>query len=228
MRIVEFSNDDYKIHNRPKLDQILVELCHQVIKGKQDNPMKYGMVAACVLDPDNRKVIGVNEAAKDGTRRHAERVAMDRYEEQYGEILEGSIIITTLSPCNEDGTEMADERYGESCTDIINDSKVRKVYCGYIDPSQDNEHNEYTLEETSNQDIKKLCKQYADTFLKNDIEENFADGKHPEDKGDSARHGIPKHASISSLRKIAHQGGRKGQLAHWQANMRAGRAKNNQ
>jgi pyrimidine deaminase RibD-like protein len=225
MRFLEFSKDDYKIHNRDKLDQILVELCHQVIKGKKHDPIKYGMVAACVLDPQNRAVFGVNEAAENNTRRHAERAAMDRYVEQHGEIPEGSIIITTLSPCNEDGTEMADERYGESCTDIINDSKVRKVYCGYIDPSQDNKHNEYTLEETSNQDIKKLCKQYADTFLKNDIEENFADGKHPEDKGDSARHGIPKHASISSLRKIAHQGGRKGQLAHWQANMRAGRAK---
>jgi hypothetical protein len=57
------------------------------------------------------------------------------------------------------------------------------------------------------------------------VNENFADGKHPEDKGDSARHGIPKHASISSLRKIAKQGGRKGQLAHWQANMRSGRNK---
>ena len=57
------------------------------------------------------------------------------------------------------------------------------------------------------------------------LPENFADGKHPEDKGDSARHGIPKHASISSLRKIAKQGGRKGQLAHWQANMRSGRNK---
>lgn len=53
--------------------------------------------------------------------------------------------------------------------------------------------------------------------------ENFADGKHPEDKGDSARYGIPKHASISTLKKIAHQGGRKGQLAHWQANMRSGK-----
>ena len=53
--------------------------------------------------------------------------------------------------------------------------------------------------------------------------ENFADGKHPEDKGDSARYSIPKHASISTLKKIAHQGGRKGQLAHWQANMRSGK-----
>jgi hypothetical protein len=57
------------------------------------------------------------------------------------------------------------------------------------------------------------------------MQENFADGKHPEDKGDSARAGIPKHASISTLKKIAHQGGRKGQLAHWQANMRSGRNK---
>jgi hypothetical protein len=56
--------------------------------------------------------------------------------------------------------------------------------------------------------------------------ENFADGKNPQDKGDSARHGIPKKASVSSLRKIAKQGGRKGQLAHWQANMKAGREKN--
>jgi len=61
--------------------------------------------------------------------------------------------------------------------------------------------------------------------IANNVSENFADGKHPEDKGDSARHGIPKHASISTLRKIAHQGGRKGQLAHWQANMRSGHKK---
>lgn len=57
------------------------------------------------------------------------------------------------------------------------------------------------------------------------VGENFADGKNPQDKGDSARHDIPKHASISSLRKIAKQGGRKGQLAHWQANMKSGRNK---
>lgn len=55
--------------------------------------------------------------------------------------------------------------------------------------------------------------------------ENFADGKNPQDKGDSARHGIPNNASISTLRKIAKQGGRKGQLAHWQANMQSGKNK---
>jgi hypothetical protein len=53
--------------------------------------------------------------------------------------------------------------------------------------------------------------------------ENFADGKNPQDKGDAKRHGVPTKASISTLRDVAKQGGRKGQLAHWMANMKAGR-----
>ena len=60
------------------------------------------------------------------------------------------------------------------------------------------------------------------------VAENFADGKGPGRPGDSQRHGIPKHATLAQLDKIAHQGGRKGQLAHWQANMRRGRAKTNE
>ena len=56
--------------------------------------------------------------------------------------------------------------------------------------------------------------------------ENFADGRNPQDKGDAKRHGINTKASVSSLRKTAKQGGRKGQLAHWLANMKAGRSKN--
>jgi pyrimidine deaminase RibD-like protein/GNAT superfamily N-acetyltransferase len=59
----------------------------------------------------------------------------------------------------------------------------------------------------------------------NGLNENFADGKNPQDKGDAKRHGINTKASVSSLRKTAKQGGRKGQLAHWLANMKAGRAK---
>jgi GNAT superfamily N-acetyltransferase len=57
------------------------------------------------------------------------------------------------------------------------------------------------------------------------LNENFADGRNPQDKGDSKRHGVPTKASVSTLRKVAKQGGRKGQLAHWMANMKAGRAK---
>jgi hypothetical protein len=58
------------------------------------------------------------------------------------------------------------------------------------------------------------------------LAENFADGRNPQDKGDAKRHGVPTKASVSTLRKVAKQGGRKGQLAHWMANMKAGKAKN--
>jgi pyrimidine deaminase RibD-like protein len=156
---------EFQIHSPEKLDRILVKLCDAVLKGQNmDEP--YGMVGAALLDMDNRVVIGLNTPSEDGGRHHAERVAIMNYEEKYGEVPQGSIIITTLSPCNEDDTDMADERYGESCTDLINNSMVRKVYCGYIDPSQHNEDNEYTLEETGDDRIKDICKKYADTFLK--------------------------------------------------------------
>jgi len=57
------------------------------------------------------------------------------------------------------------------------------------------------------------------------VAENFADGRNPQDKGDAKRHGVPTKASVSTLRKVAKQGGRKGQLAHWMANMKAGHKK---
>jgi FMN phosphatase YigB (HAD superfamily) len=56
-------------------------------------------------------------------------------------------------------------------------------------------------------------------------DENFANGKNPQDKGDSKRYHVPTKGSISSLRKIAKQGGRRGQLAHWMANMKSGHKK---
>jgi hypothetical protein len=65
----------------------------------------------------------------------------------------------------------------------------------------------------------------ATAQVKEPIKENFADGRNPQDKGDSKRHGVPTKASVSTLRKVAKQGGRKGQLAHWMANMKAGKAK---
>jgi hypothetical protein len=57
------------------------------------------------------------------------------------------------------------------------------------------------------------------------IAENFADGKNPQDKGDSQRHGIPKGATMAQLEKAAKAPGRKGQLARWQINMRRGKKK---
>lgn len=61
------------------------------------------------------------------------------------------------------------------------------------------------------------------------VGENFADGKNPQDKGDSARHGIRKGISLAQLKKVRSSDSaspRKKQLAHWQINMRQGKQSN--
>ena len=331
---------DFEISNYSKLDKILSKLCDMVVRG-QESDRDYGMVAAAVVDPDNQIVARLNRPGQDGKRIHAEHAAMLDYTDKYGPIPEGSIVITTLSPCN----EAMDERDGPSCTELINNSTVKKVYCGYIDPTQDDDTRQFNLMETADRELRNKCKQFADTFLddvdetqtlderrkkkrrvrhaaygpglfggygyyagysgdssgdgggagggesiknedammgkledggkiirilkkahtvpfsdeknwllvdvdpakgnkglglkwipadtrfewvrpyRDSVDENFADGKNPQDKGDSKRHGINTKASVSSLRKTAKQGGRKGQLAHWLANMKSGRQK---
>ena len=58
------------------------------------------------------------------------------------------------------------------------------------------------------------------------IDENFADGKKPGRKGLAKRSGVNTKASVSSLRKTAkNSSGEKARMAHWLANMKAGRAK---
>ena len=58
------------------------------------------------------------------------------------------------------------------------------------------------------------------------VAENFADGKNPGRKGLSKRVGVNTKASVSSLRKTAkNSSGEKQRMAHWLANMKAGRAK---
>jgi hypothetical protein len=59
-------------------------------------------------------------------------------------------------------------------------------------------------------------------------QENFADGKKPGRKGLAKRSGVNTKASVSSLRKTAkNSSGEKQRMAHWLANMKAGRAKKN-
>ena len=283
MRLNEFQTVDIN-----KLDDYLAKLCAMVKKGQADRPEYYGMVAAGILTPKGRWVAKLNYP-KGKLRVHAERAAIEEYTQYHGNIPKGSIMITTLSPCNEKDDETAEHRVGMSCTDLINHHGFKHVYCGFKDPTQDEEHGTYKEVVTKNKQLGTMCKEFADTFLDklnesfdavmfkhphrvdrwnpriqfnwnstlgrsfvafnkhgdkwvpvddesaryidifhNELEklkENFADGRHPEDKGDSARYGIPKHASISSLRKMGHGSGRKAQLARWQANMRSGRNK---
>jgi hypothetical protein len=60
------------------------------------------------------------------------------------------------------------------------------------------------------------------------VQENFADGKKPGRKGLAKRVGVNTKASVSDLRKTAkNSSGEKQRMAHFLANMKAGRAKKN-
>ena len=62
--------------------------------------------------------------------------------------------------------------------------------------------------------------------LEKDVVENFKDGKKPGRKGLAKRSGVNTKASVSSLRKTAKNStGEKQRMAHWMANMKAGRKK---
>ena len=61
---------------------------------------------------------------------------------------------------------------------------------------------------------------------KQSANENFADGRNPGRKGLAKRSGVNTKASVSTLRNVAkHSSGEKQRMAHWLANMKAGRAK---
>jgi pyrimidine deaminase RibD-like protein len=213
---------DYEIRNYHKLDKYLTELCDLVERGQQSNK-DYGMVAAGILTLTHPYMARLNRPGKHG-RIHAEHAVIEDFKAKYGEVPEGTVIITTLSPCN----KHMDERDGPACADIINENGIQKVYCGFIDPTQHHgaeDNRQYNLVETQNAQLRTRCEEFANTFL-NDVHENFADGKHPEDKGDSKRYHVPTKGSVSSLRKFAKgHSGRAAQLAHWMANMKSGHKK---
>jgi len=196
-----------------ELDRILARCCEMVLDGQTTDSEFYGMVGACVVCPDGSLVYGVNYEAPDGTRVHAERAALERCTDVTPEC----VIVTTLSPCN----RPMDERSGESCEDLIESYGIEHVYCGYKDPTQDQDDSI----ETSNNKLKDLCKQLADTFL----QENFHDGKV---KGKSRpgrvkRAGASCKGSVTSLRqKAKNSSGERAKMYHWCANMKGGHKKN--
>ena len=205
-----------------KLDSVLEKCIEMIRHGHESDPERYGRVAACLIDNKNNHTYAINMPGPDGTRRHAERMAIDKHLESHGRIGPNAIMITTLSPC----VDHMDERYGESCTDLLSDYGIEKCYAGWQDPTQHPAVDyPFNLKITDNADIFNTCRDIAASFLPQAMAENFADGRNPQDKGDSKRHGIPKHTTLSQLDKIGHGSGRKAQLARWQANMRRGRAK---
>jgi hypothetical protein len=63
------------------------------------------------------------------------------------------------------------EREGVNCSDLIDEVGVHKVYAGYQDPTQEPGRKKYHLEISRNPKIQALCKAFADTFLKDKLNE---------------------------------------------------------
>lgn len=141
---------------RLDFDQILAKCCEMVIDGQKDDPDYYGLVGACVVLPNGEEVYSTSYKNNNDHWVHAERAALDKCDD----VEPGSIVVTTLSPCN----RPMNDRAGESCTDLLQDYGINldHVYCGYKDPTQEHD----TVEETSNPKLRELCKQISDTFLK--------------------------------------------------------------
>lgn len=147
-----------------KYDHVLVDLCQLIIDNKRrDN--RYGLVAAAVIDGDRR----VDATSSfNGKWVHAERNALNKFKKQYGDLSNAAVIVTTLSPCVED----MPDRQGISCSELIAQTPVRRVYCGYRDPEHEELHNDIDLSFTTNGAIERMCQSFADTFQKENIKED--------------------------------------------------------
>jgi pyrimidine deaminase RibD-like protein len=157
---------DFEEQDQAQLDEILVGLCDLVIQG-QTKGQDLGMVAAAVLDPDNNCVVGINYPTRNGKRVHAERAAIDSYTARFGPVPPGSTVVTTLNPCSHEMTE----REGASCSALVEQHGIYKVYCGCVDPEQVTDNPAFDLETTSNPKIQALCRAFANTFLKHKLDE---------------------------------------------------------
>lgn len=173
-RSVSETAQNSEIHSYHKLDRILVKLCDLVDSRHAQDPEKYGLVGAALLDPKNQIATGVS-TKQDGQWYHAERRAMTAYRKKYGSIPPGCIIVVTCSPCS----ERMDSRHGDSCTDLINSSAVKKVYCGFDDETQPENQREFNIIETADPEIRDRCRGYAEQFMdweREQMKENTGDG----------------------------------------------------
>jgi len=145
-----------------KLDSVLEKCIDMIYRGHETNPEKYGRVAACLIDNNNNHTYAINLPGPDGTRRHAERVAIDKHLKLHGDIGPNAIMVTTLSPC----VNHMNERDGESCTDLLAKYGIEKCYAGWQDPTQQPETDyPFNLQVTDNADIFNTCQHIAASFL---------------------------------------------------------------
>ena len=162
LRSLFFINRGMKI--QAKLMRVLLRLCQHLVEKSRNNPGYYGWVAAAIIAPDGKSAVGLNVPGDSGKRVHAERSAVMNYENRYGPVPTGCVVVTTCSPCAHDeaGTQ------GESCAELMNQLGVRLVYCGYQDPTPyaHKAKQNYELMVCDNTGLNDLCSLFASTWLK--------------------------------------------------------------
>ena len=155
-------DESQEITKLGKLDSVLEKCIDMIYRGHETNPEKYGRVAACLIDNNNNHTYAINLPGPNGTRRHAERVAIDKHLKLHGDIGPNAIMVTTLSPC----VNHMNERDGESCTDLLAKYGIEKCYAGWQDPTQQPETDyPFNLQITDNADIFNTCQHIAASFL---------------------------------------------------------------
>jgi pyrimidine deaminase RibD-like protein len=164
-------DESQEITKLDKLDSVLEKCIEMIRRGHDSDPEKYGRVAACLIDNKNNHTYAINMPGPNHTRRHAERMAIDKHLESHGRIGPNAIMITTLSPC----VDHMDERYGESCTDLLSDYGIEKCYAGWQDPTQHPaEDYPFNMQVTDNADIFNTCKDIAASFLPQAMAEDLS------------------------------------------------------
>jgi GNAT superfamily N-acetyltransferase/pyrimidine deaminase RibD-like protein len=168
------SQEITKLH---KLDSVLERCIDMIHCGQESDPEKYGRVAACLIDNNNNHTYAINLPGPNGTRRHAERVAIDTHLKRHGRIGSNAIMVTTLSPCV---NHMA-ERDGESCTELLSDYGIEKCYAGWQDPTQQPKTAyPFNLQVTDNADIFNTCQNIAASFLPQNMTNNLDEAINPD------------------------------------------------
>jgi hypothetical protein len=133
------------------------------------------------------------------------------------------------------GTGAAAEIFGIVTNAILDFAKKRKPPMIYFQAAEVNRRKLYAaivrrlVSSMSGYTAKQLGDKfaiYSRSLTNQTATENFADGKNPGRKGLAKRSGVNTKASVSSLRKTAkNSSGEKQRMAHWLANMKAGKAK---
>jgi pyrimidine deaminase RibD-like protein len=112
-----------------------------------------GIVGAGIFEPSHPPVLATSKKVGEGKWLHAEVNALKEYQSQYGLPKSNTIIVVTLSPCIR---RISKSRIGCSCTNLLQQSLIRRVHVGAIDQNQGIndvlEYEKYGLDVTLSQD----------------------------------------------------------------------------